>query len=189
MLSVGVFFVFLVLFREGRVLLLLPPPVVEGGTDGGTELRVFRYSESYAVELLHGREYLAALGQEGEIANHHEVLDARFQRREDGGRTDALQYHADESHGDVLARCIRLGIAEERSRGSHRKARQRLGADVAYQEVDLRDVTVLRQVDDLLDVIGLQHDAAQSCQGSASDAYSADVLDVVDVLFIECCWV
>ena len=61
------------------LLLLLPPLVVEGSTDGGTELRVFRYSESYAVELLHGWEYLAALGQEGEIAYHHEVLDARFQ--------------------------------------------------------------------------------------------------------------
>ena len=61
------------------LLLLLPPLVVEGSTDGGTELRVFRYSESHAVELLHGWEHLAALGQEGEIAYHHEVLDARFQ--------------------------------------------------------------------------------------------------------------
>ena len=61
------------------LFLLLPPLVVECSTDGGTELRVFRDSESHAVELLHGREYLAALGQEGEIAYHHEVLDARFQ--------------------------------------------------------------------------------------------------------------
>ena len=30
-------------------LLLLPPLVVECSTDGGTELRIFRYSESYAV--------------------------------------------------------------------------------------------------------------------------------------------
>ena len=81
---------FLCFLCRGRLLLLLPPLVVEGSTDGGTELRVFRYSESDAVELLHGWEHLAALGQEGEVAYHHEVLDARFQRREDGGRTDAL---------------------------------------------------------------------------------------------------
>ena len=31
------------------LLLLLPPLVVECSTDGGTELRIFRYSESYAV--------------------------------------------------------------------------------------------------------------------------------------------
>ena len=70
---------FLCFLCRGRLLLLLPPLVVEGSADGGTELRVFRYSESHAVELLHGWEYLAALGQEGEIAYHHEVLDARFQ--------------------------------------------------------------------------------------------------------------
>ena len=62
------------------LLFLLPPLVVEGGTDGGTELRVFRDSESHAVELLHGWEHLAALRQQGEVADEHEILDARFER-------------------------------------------------------------------------------------------------------------
>ena len=36
-------------FCRGRLLLFVPPLVVECSTDGGTELRIFRYSESYAV--------------------------------------------------------------------------------------------------------------------------------------------
>ena len=54
--------------------------IVECSSDGGAEFRVFRYPEPHSVEFLHGWEHLAALRQQGEVADEHEILDARFER-------------------------------------------------------------------------------------------------------------
>ena len=62
---------------------------------------------------------------------------------------------------------------------------QRLGADVAYQQVYLAHVAVFGEVDNLFDVIGLEHDAAQSCQGSAAYADASDVPYLVVIAFYE----
>ena len=48
-------------------------------------------------------------------------------------------------------------------------------------------VTFLGEVDNLLDVIGLEHDAAQSCQGSAAYADASDVPYLVVIAFYERC--
>ena len=59
--------------------------VAEGSTDSGAELCVFGDMEMYAVELLqHGVDILA-LGQQRQVADEHEVLDAGVEGRENGG--------------------------------------------------------------------------------------------------------
>ncbi len=155
--------------RCRNLCLLLPPLIVEGCTDGGAEFRVFGYPESHSVELLHGWEYLAALGQEGEVAYEHEILDARFEGREDGGRTDAS---ADTIQMSPMAMSSRdafaLALLKSDAMAFIGSPGRGLALMSPISRLILRNVTVLGQVGYLLDVIGLQHDAAQSCQGAAS---------------------
>ncbi len=160
----------------GSFFLLL---VVEGGADGGAELGVFGDVETDFVEFLeHGVDVLA-LGQEGEVADEDKVLDAGIERREDGGRADGLQHHDDDAEGKVFLGGVVLGFGEQRGCGIHGQSGQRMGGDVANEEIDVVDVALHGQTLNLLGVAGVEHDAAEALQRAAANADTADVVDVV----------
>ena len=159
--------------------------IAQRGTDGCAKLAVFGNVEAHVVELLHGIIDLTTLGQQREVANEHKIFDAAFQTAQDGARAHGLQHHVDESDGDVFARGIGFGVAEEARRGAHRQSGKRMGADVANEQIDFRDVAGLSQFGHLFDIVGLEHDATQPLQGAAANARTTDVADVIAVAFHE----
>ena len=125
--------------------------------------------ESYSVHLLHSRINFPAQGQKRQVAYEYEIFDARFERRQNSGRTDALQHHPDKALCNVFSRSIGLGIAEEWRHGTHRKSRKRFGADVFYQQVNVCHIAILGKLRHLQDVVGLQQQARQTLQRSTAN--------------------
>ena len=64
--------------------------VVECRTYGSAEFRILGYMESYSVHLLHSRINFPAQGQKRQVAYEYEIFDARFERRQNSGRTDEV---------------------------------------------------------------------------------------------------
>ena len=159
--------------------------VVEGCADGSAVLRILGDVEPDVVERLESGEYLLALRQEREVADEHEVADIAAQRGEPCCRAYRLEHHVDEAYGDVFLRGVALGVGEIGSSGVHRQSRHGDGADVADGEVDIADIALLSHFGHLLDIIGVKHDAGQSCECAAANADTADVAHLVAVTFHE----
>ena len=72
-------------------------------------------------------------------------------------------------------------MSEERSCGVHRQPWQRIGRDVADEQVDLGNIAPLGQFRHLVGIVGLEQQPREARERATSDSYASDVLDVVAV--------
>ena len=93
--------------------------IVQSSPDGRTELGILRYDEVDIVQILHHGEHIAALWQQREIADEHEVTDGTIEHGEHSGTTDGLQHSVYQPHRNILFRGVRLCLSKERSSDVH----------------------------------------------------------------------
>ena len=113
----------------------------------------------HVIDLLHHRENILALWEQGQVTNEHEITHPTANGTQYCRRSHGLQYHVDKPYGYILPGGIALGVGKERCRGIHWKTRHRLGGNIADEKVDVRDVPLQSQGRYLLDIIGLEKQA------------------------------
>jgi len=161
---------------------LLLVDIAERGTYGRAVLAVFGNDKPHIVELLELGVHLTALRQPRQVADEHKIACAALERAQYGCRAYGLEHHADEPQSDVLAAGIALRVGKEACRGIHGQARQRPGRDVAYAQIDIGDVAQQGHVRNLLDIVGVEQQAAQAVERAAAYANASQVGDFTVVI-------